>query len=96
MPDHPVPRSLARRLGGALVATSANRSGKAPARNANKVLRAVGAGIDLILDGGRAKLGAASTVVCVEGNRWRLLRAGVIWTRDIERVAGCSSERDEE
>jgi len=96
VPDHPAPRSLARRLGGALVATSANRSGNAPARTAAEALKALGSEIDLILDGGRAKLGAPSTVVRVEGNRWRLLRAGVISTRDIESVAGCSSERDEE
>lgn len=96
VPDHPVPRSLARRVGGALVATSANRSGNAPARTAAEALKSVGAGIDLILDGGRVRLGAASTVVRVHGNRWRLLRAGALSPRDIAEIAGPSSERDKE
>jgi len=48
---HPPAAALARAFGGALVSTSANRSGRAPARSALAVRRQLGAGVDLVLSG---------------------------------------------
>ncbi|CAE6769668.1 MAG: threonylcarbamoyl-AMP synthase [Nitrospira sp.] len=62
---------------GPLTGTSANRSSESPLADAGAVQKVLGSCIDLILDGGRAPGGSASTVVdaceCP-----RLLRAGVI------------------
>ena len=88
VPDHSLARSLARRLGGALVATSANLSGNRPARSAQEALAAVGGRIDLVLDGGRANIGVASSVVRVHGDEWELLRAGAISRAALIKVAG--------
>ena len=88
VPDHPVARSLARRIGGVLVATSANRSNRRAARTAQEALDAVGGRVDLVLDAGPAGLGVASTVVRVQRNGWELLREGAISRRAIGEIAG--------
>ena len=55
--DHPVASYLASRAGSALVSTSANRSGRTPARTALGVRRAFGDALDAVLVG---PLGAAT------------------------------------
>ncbi len=78
IPDDPVPRALARRLG-PIAVTSANRSGEAPARTADELLTAVGASLALVLDDGPVRGGVASTVVAVAADgSWRVLREGAI------------------
>jgi L-threonylcarbamoyladenylate synthase len=84
VPDHEAPRALARALG-PLPTTSANRSGEPEARDADEIERLLGGAIDLILDGGPARGGPASTVVDVTGAEPRLLRVGAIPAGDIER-----------
>ena len=77
VPDHATPRALARAVG-PLPTTSANVSGLLEARDPHEVQAQLGDVIDLILDGGPAHGGYASTVVeCVEAMP-RLLRAGAI------------------
>jgi L-threonylcarbamoyladenylate synthase len=66
VPDHPAPRALADALG-PLPTTSANVSGQPEAGDAAEILALLGDGIDLVLDGGPARGGPASTVVdCTE------------------------------
>lgn len=92
VPDHAVARDLARRAGGMLTATSANLSGCRPARKAADVVRALGAGVDFVLDGGEVKLGTASSVVRVSHKSWELLREGAISRQEIEDLIGpCSA-----
>lgn len=62
IPDHPVPRALARRLG-PIAVTSANLSGEPPALTAAQLIGAVGASLALVLDDGPVRGGVASTVV---------------------------------
>lgn len=88
VPDHPAARDLARRAGGMLVATSANLSGRRPARNADEVIRALGANVDFVLDGGAVGRGTASSVVRVSQTSWQLLREGAISRKQIENVLG--------
>jgi L-threonylcarbamoyladenylate synthase len=84
VPDHDAPRELAAALG-PLPTTSANRSGEPEARDADEIERLLGTSINLVLDGGPARGGPASTVVDVTGPVPRILRAGAIETEDIER-----------
>jgi len=91
VPDHPVARSLARRCGGALVATSANLSGEPPARTAREALDALGDRVDFVLDGGKTDLGAASSVVRVSEDGWQVLREGAIGKREIAAILGARS-----
>jgi L-threonylcarbamoyladenylate synthase len=71
-------RSLVRACGGALTATSANVSGQPPARTAKEVENYFSAGIDLIIDGGKAAATEPSTVLALNGPQPRLIREGAL------------------
>ncbi len=78
IPDHPVPRALARELG-PIAVTSANRSGELPARTAAELIDAVGHSLALVLDDGPVRGGVASTVVALSADgSWSLLREGAL------------------
>ncbi len=76
-PDHPTPRELATALG-PLPTTSANISGQPQPSDPQQIADELGDGIDLVLDGGPAAGGPASTVVDCTAERPRILRAGAI------------------
>jgi tRNA A37 threonylcarbamoyladenosine synthetase subunit TsaC/SUA5/YrdC len=75
--DHPTPRALARTVG-PLPTTSANVSGLPEASDAVGILAQLGDAVELVLDGGRAHGGPASSVVDCSGDRPVILRAGAI------------------
>jgi L-threonylcarbamoyladenylate synthase len=77
VPDHPAPRALAAAVG-PLPTTSANRSGEPEARDAGEIAAQLGDAIELIVDGGVAHGGPASTVVDCSGATARVLRVGAI------------------
>jgi L-threonylcarbamoyladenylate synthase len=77
VPDHDCPRALARELG-PLPVTSANISGQPAATTANDAMAQLGERVDLILDGGATRGGAASTVVDCAVAEPRILREGAI------------------
>ena len=85
VPDHATPRTLAQGVG-PLPTTSANVSGLPDARDAAEILGQLGDGIDLILDGGPAHGGPASTVVDCTGERPVILREGAIPAARIAQV----------
>jgi L-threonylcarbamoyladenylate synthase len=83
VPDHSAPRALARAVG-PLPATSANVSGAPEAADAAGIVAQLGDAIDLVLDGGPAHGGPASTIVDCTGARPVIVRAGAV---SPERVA---------
>lgn len=85
VPDHDAPRQLARELG-PLPTTSANRSGEPEAPDAAGIVRQLGDAVALVLDGGRAHGGAASTVVDCSQDPPQVLRAGAISAEAIDAV----------
>lgn len=76
-PAHDAPRTLARGVG-PLPVTSANVSGLPEAGDAAAIVDQLGDAIDLVLDGGAAHGGPASTVIDCAGARPVVLRAGAI------------------
>jgi L-threonylcarbamoyladenylate synthase len=82
VPDHATPRALAGGVG-PLPTTSANVSGLPEARDAAEIQAQLGDAVDLILDGGPAHGGPASTVVDCTGPTPRILRVGDV---PLERV----------
>jgi len=90
MPDHPVALSLVRRAGGAVRATSANLSGRPPARSAAQVRWTFGDRLTLV-EGGPRPMGKPSTVVRVRDDTWELLRAGAISAPRVAKVAGAAA-----
>ena len=85
-PDHEVAGFLLRRAKVPVVASSANRIGGPPPRDARQVLEAIDGEIDYVVDSGPARLGTASTVIEVNGSSWTMQRQGQIDERAIKRM----------
>ena len=75
---HPLARQLVQRMGKPITATSANISGRAPARSAAEVEEMLGDLIDYIIDGGPSDGGLCSTVIGIKNDGLCLLRQGRI------------------
>lgn len=87
-PSHPVARALLERVGAPLAAPSANRAGHVSPTSAAHVLRDLNGRIDAVLDGGRCAYGIESTVLALDGDSPRLLRAGAIARAELEELIG--------
>ena len=88
VPNHPVPRELARRLGAPITGTSANRSGGQDPVTVEEVRDQLGDAVDLVIDGGDCPGGLTSTVIDVSTERPVLIRQGAILLDEIEVIAG--------
>lgn len=71
---HPLAGALSRAAGMPIVSTSANRSGRRPARNAAQVRRWLGEDVDFILGGATGGLPGPTPIF--DGRSGRALRAG--------------------
>jgi protein-tyrosine phosphatase len=89
VPAHQAVLDCQRLLPCPLVLTSANRSGQPESVTGEEVLRSLGDEIDMVLDDGPCRYGQPSSVVRVSGNRWQILREGVVTAAAIERLARC-------
>ena len=92
VPDHPAPRALAAGVG-PLPTTSANVSGVSEARTAAEILEQLGDAVDLVLDGGEAHGGPASTVVDCSTDEPRILRLGAIPAERVAAILDASGVR---
>ncbi len=77
-PRDPLCQALLARVGGPVVASSANLSGQPPATTADEVRTLFGNTLDLILDGGPRMQDVPTTLVDVSGPRPKLLRRGAL------------------
>ena len=93
VPAHHTPRSLAAAVG-PLPTTSANRSGEPEARDADEIEAQLGDSLDLILDGGAATGGLASTVVDLTGESPRIVRHGAVPEEAIARCLAPAGLRE--
>ncbi len=84
VPDHSIALTLCDRAGGALATTSANRAGEAPACGPGEISEQLGDTVDIVLHGGFAPCGEASTVIRIDGARIAVIRAGSIPPARIE------------
>ena len=91
IPDQPIAQALAHAAGFPVTATSANPSGAPATADPLEVARSLPA-VDVLIDGGRAPGGAASTIVDATGTVPVLVRAGAIaWDRVLESLGPASS-----
>ena len=88
VPDHPVPRAIARRLGAPITGTSANPSGQPAATTAAKVREQLGDAVDLVVDAGESPIGEGSTILDVTGPGLVALRLGAVSIADISDAIG--------
>lgn len=77
VPSHPAARALLAASGVPWVYTSANKSGQPALTDAAAVAAALGAEIDVIIDGGKVPEGEA-TVVDATGDTPRITRQGIV------------------
>jgi L-threonylcarbamoyladenylate synthase len=85
VPSDAVARALAASAGHAITSTSANISGDSPPSTADDVVRSLGDGIDVVIDGGSTPGGLPSTIVDATGDVPVLVRSGVVpWERVLE------------
>ena len=87
VPGHQVLLDVLRMLVGPLALTSANRTGGPEAITARQVLDILGDQLDLVLDDGPCRFGEPSSVVRVQGNRYTILRAGVVPEKTLQRLS---------
>ena len=83
--SHPTAARLARELGRPLTATSANPSGREPARSIAEARAYFEARIGVYLDGGALTGQAASTVAEISGAEVKILRAGAIAAEELKK-----------
>lgn len=83
IPNHEGARKLIELCGGSLVGTSANKSGLKSPRTPDEVLKLLGRGFDIMIDGGPTPLGRESTVIDVTGKSLKVIREGAIKASDL-------------
>jgi L-threonylcarbamoyladenylate synthase len=88
VPSHPLARAVLQAFGGAVVAPSANRSGRPSPTTFEHAVEETGAAATVALDGGPCTVGLESTVVAALRGELRLLRPGGVTREQIEAVAG--------
>lgn len=86
LPNHPLAIEIIEKSGGAVACTSANLSGEPEALTAEETANCLDGKLDLVIDGGRAPGGVASTVVRVDGDELAVLREGGISPDTLQAV----------
>ncbi|MNU62239.1 Threonylcarbamoyl-AMP synthase [compost metagenome] len=92
VPGHPRARAVIAAFGGAVVAPSANRSGRPSPTTFDDALEETGHAVGAAVDGGPCAVGVESTVVSVLDGRVALLRPGSVTREEIEAVVGPLAE----
>jgi L-threonylcarbamoyladenylate synthase len=82
--SHPLAARLSRELGRPLTATSANPSGKEPARTIEQARAYFGDRIEIFLDAGALAGKSGSTVAEVNGDQIKIIREGEISSKELE------------
>ncbi|MEW5843263.1 MAG: L-threonylcarbamoyladenylate synthase [Bacteroidota bacterium] len=88
MPDHPVALQLIKSSGTAIAAPSANRFGHLSPTEASHVSKYLGEKVDMILDGGKCKVGVESTIIQFHEGKFYMLRPGGLSKDEIEKEIG--------
>jgi L-threonylcarbamoyladenylate synthase len=85
IPAHNISRALIRAAGGAVATSSANKSGRPPARTAAEAFDALNGLVAAVLDGGPVEVGLASTVLDCMSNPPKVLREGPVTVKNLSR-----------
>ena len=78
MPDNKIASLLIKKAGVSVIAPSANISGNKPPVSIEEAMSNMDGYVDIILDGGRARIGIESTVMDVSERPFKILRQGAI------------------
>ena len=87
-PNHPVTSEILRKVQRPIAAPSANMSGAVSPTRATHVEDSIGQHVNVIIDGGRCKVGLESTVIDLSTDVPVILRPGVITQEQIGQIIG--------
>lgn len=96
VPGHPLSRAVLEAFGGAVVAPSANRSGRPSPTTYADAVAETGDKAAAALDGGPCAVGLESTVVSVLEGEARLLRPGAVTRFQLQRIVGPLAEAEDD
>lgn len=85
MPDHELALAILERTG-PLAVSSANKTGRPAATDADAALEMLGEDVALVVDAGASPGGEASTIIDVTGSHGRVLRRGALSLDDLNAV----------
>lgn len=94
IPDHVLARAILKAANVPVAAPSANPSGRVSPTTPRHVASGLGDSVDLIVAGGRTRVGIESTILDLSGPQARLLRPGAILPEDIESLIGPIARTD--
>lgn len=86
IPDNKIIGSILENLDFPIIAPSANISGKPSGVDAKEIAKEFDGLVDAIIDGGKPKVGLASTIIKVENNDIVILREGKITINDLNTM----------
>ena len=86
--SEPLATQLVRALGHPLTATSANPSGKEPARTLQEAKSYFSGTVDIFLDGGTLTSKSGSTVIEISADKINIIREGEVSISDLRKVLG--------
>ncbi|WP_297800314.1 L-threonylcarbamoyladenylate synthase [uncultured Brevundimonas sp.] len=96
VPGHAKARDVIAAFGGAVVAPSANRSGRPSPTTFADAVEETGASAGAVIDGGPCAVGVESTVVSILGGQVSLLRPGCVTREELEAVVGPLASKPED
>ncbi|MFY8210425.1 MAG: L-threonylcarbamoyladenylate synthase [Caulobacter sp.] len=96
VPGHPISRAVLAAFGGAVVAPSANRSGRPSPTTYADAMAETGDKAAASLDGGPCAVGLESTVVSVLDGEVRLLRPGAVTRVQLQQIVGRLAEAQDD
>jgi L-threonylcarbamoyladenylate synthase len=96
VPGHPVSHAVLEAFGGAVVAPSANRSGRPSPTTYADAVSETGDKAAAALDGGPCAVGLESTVVSVLDGQARLLRPGAVTRVQLQQIVGPLAEAEDD
>jgi L-threonylcarbamoyladenylate synthase len=96
VPGHPLSRAVLEAFGGAVVAPSANRSGRPSPTTFADAFAETGDKAAAALDGGPCAVGLESTVVSVLDGQARLLRPGAVTRVQLQQIVGPLAEAEDD
>jgi len=96
VPGHPISHAVLEAFGGAVVAPSANRSGRPSPTTFADAVAETGGKVAAALDGGPCAVGLESTVVSVLDGQPRLLRPGAVTRVQLQQIVGPLAEADDD
>lgn len=88
MPSNRIAKALIEAAGGFVAAPSTNRSGRPSPTMAKYVIEDLAGRVDMIIDGGEARIGLESTIVDLTGEKPVILRPGYVTKEMLEQTIG--------